>query len=91
MIKSTVVTASGVVESVSCTLHGVYVTQAGSASTVDVYDNASAASGTKAWSGDGAVVQSNPIGNFAGGGRIMSQGIYVNISGTPGIVVVTYE
>lgn len=90
MIKSTVLTASGIVENVGCQVHSISVTKAGTTSTIDVYDN-TAASGNKIWSGDGAIVQSCSIGNFAGGGAGCVQGVYVNISGTPGIVVVTYE
>lgn len=91
MIKSAVLTASGVVESVSAQVHTVSVSKAGTTSQVDVYDNATAASGGKIFSGDGAVVQNYMLGDGAGEGVIASQGIYVNISGTPGIVVVTYE
>jgi hypothetical protein len=93
MIKSTVMTTSGVVENVSCTLHTVNVTKPATGSgTIDIYDNKSAASGNKVFSGDGLAEMSYPLGNFAGGGVICSQGIYVNLGGsTNATVVVTYE
>lgn len=92
MVKTAILTASGVAENVSCQVHTVSITKAaGSACTVDIYDNPTAASGNKIWSGDGNALQSVPVGNFMGGGAIASQGVYVNISaGTP-TVVVSYE
>lgn len=93
MIKSAVVTSSGVVENVSCTVHVVNVTKVGTgSSSINIYDNSSAASGNLIFSGDGLSEQSFSLGNFAGGGVIASQGVYVELAGTTTpTVVITYE
>lgn len=93
MIKSAVVTVSGVVENVSCVLHAVHVTTPGSgSSTFTVYDNATSAAGKVAIQGDGVTEMSYGMGDYAGGGTGMTQGIYVALAGTTKpTVVVTYE
>lgn len=95
MIKSSTVTASGVVENVSGTLHTVNITAAASGTTpsVIVYDNASTNSGNILFQGDGKSEMSFPLGNFAGGGVGYTQGLYVVTTAgtTAATVVLTYE
>jgi hypothetical protein len=93
MIKSSVVTASGVVENVSGTLHTVNITKVATGSgSVKIYDNATTNSGNVLFQGDGLAAMSYPLGNFAGGGVGYTQGLYIELAGsTNATVVVTYE
>ena len=89
MVKSTVMTASGVVESTGVNLHSINVTQAGTTSVVTVYDNTTN-SGRIVFQCDGDTIQSYPLGDYAGSGVYCNTGVYVEISGTAGTVVVNY-
>lgn len=93
MIQAKTLTASGVVSNVSGSVHSVNITKVGTGtSSVTVYDNASAASGDIIFQGDGLTEMSYPLGNFAGGGVIASQGIYVALAGTTNpTVVISFE
>ncbi len=85
------VTATGLVYSAGCELHGVAVSKAGgSAGTVTVSDSTTTSTPVIAVV-DAQTVMSYPLGNFAGGGTTVYNGLYVTVSaGTPEVLV-TYE
>jgi len=93
MTKSSVVTASGAVETTSSTVHSVNITKVATGTgSVIIYDNPSAASGNIIFQGDGLSEMSYPLGNFTGGGVGCVSGIYVALGGTTkATVVVIYE
>lgn len=84
------VTATGLVYSAGCELHNVAVSKAGGAGTVTVSDSTTTSTPVIAVV-DGNTVMSYPLGNFAGGGTTVYNGLYVTVSaGTPEVLV-TYE
>lgn len=87
MAKVAIVTTSGLVKTANGILWGVNITKVGTgASTVDVYDNTSAA-GTKVFSGDGLAQGSFQQNDGNGGGIPVSNGIFVNLAGTTNATV----
>jgi len=75
--------ASGVVSNHGGQLYHVHITKAGTgASSVTIYDNPSAASGTILWQGDGLTSQDFDCTNGSGVGMVASTGIYLALAGT---------
>lgn len=85
--------ASGVIKAGSGQIYHIHVTKVGTgASSVTIYDNPSAASGTILWQGDGLGSQDFDCTNGSGTGTPATNGLYIALAGTTApTVVVSYD
>jgi len=92
MAKPIVMTASGIVKAGSGSLWSINITKtATGASIVRIWDNPSAASGTKLFEGDGLTEQCFSM-QSVGDGSKATQGLYCELAGTTNAtVVVVYD
>ena len=83
MARHKVMTATGAVTTKPGSLYKVNVTKVGTgASSITIYDNASAASGDILFQGDGLAQASFDLTDGAGNGSMFSKGVYIALAGT---------
>lgn len=83
MARTKVSTASGVISAKHGQLFKVNVSKVGTgASSIIIYDNASAASGDIVFQGDGLAQVSFDLTNGSGDGVFFTNGLYITLAGT---------